>query len=409
MMDRLFGMRSGPREALFQLFIRQPRFLKAAAIRTICMLGRKQVERLPTPSRLIFYVTNQCNAKCNHCFFSGHLNRDRGGGSLSLEEIERFAGSLKTRLRSLNLTGGEPVLRPDFADICRVFSERNRTEKITFPTNGLLPDRMASTVREVLEGTRLNVNAQVSLDGLRKTHDEMRGVKGAFDRALATVEALKSLTPHRNMNNLSVITTITRHNYREIEKLIDFVQSELGVFHKVLFARGSHSDVRDIDPGILSDFDPAEEEGCRPQIESLPWIFDLINRRLHDRDRSLISRRQQAVMGHALTVLLQRRKPLQCLAGRIDGVVHANGQVSMCEMTAPCASLREHDMNFFRLWHSEAAEGRRDQIRACYCTHPCNISTSMSYDSRTLLMLAERTPAPFLLERPPSKRRYPAR
>lgn len=390
MIDRLFGMRSGPREALFQTFIRQPRFVKAAAIRTFCALGRKQVERLPTPSRLIFYVTNQCNAKCKHCFFSAHLNTDRGG-SLSLEEIERFAVSLKTRLRSLNLTGGEPVLRPDFVDICRVFSETNGTDKITFPTNGLLPDRMASTVREILEGTRLNVNAQVSLDGLRKTHDEMRGVKGAFDRALATVEALRSLTHYRNMNNLSVITTVTRRNYREMEGLIDFVRTELsGVFHKVQFARGSRSDVRSIDPRILSDLDPPDERGQCPPAEALPAIHDLLNRRLRDRDDSLLSKRQRISMEHVLAVLVHDRKMLRCLAGKIDGVVYENGEVALCEMTTPFASLSEHDMDFHRLWHSEAARARRSQIEACYCTHPCNISTSMSYDPGTLLTLTER-------------------
>jgi len=348
------------------------------------------VERLPTPSRLIFYVTNQCNAKCRHCFFSAHLNTDRGG-SLSLEEIERFAASLKTRLRSLNLTGGEPVLRPDFADICAVFYERNRTEKITFPTNGLLPDRMASTVREVLEGTGLNVNTQVSLDGLRETHDEMRGVKGAFDKALATVKALEELTTYRNMNNLSVITTVTRQNYREMEELIDFVQTELpGVFHKVQFARGSRSDVRAIDPRILSDLDPPDPQGQCPPAEALTEIYDLLNRRLRERDDSLLSTRQRISMEHVLAVLVQDRRTLCCLAGKIDGVVYENGEVAMCEMTAPFASLGEHDMDFHRLWHSEAARARRAQIEACYCTHPCNISTSMSYDPRTLLTLTQR-------------------
>lgn len=398
MMDRLFGMKSGPRELMYRCFLRLPRFAKAAAIGAFCRAGRRQVSKLPTPSRLIFYVTNRCNARCKHCFFAEHINKGTDE-ELSLQEIERFAGSLKTRLRSLNLTGGEPVLRPDFVDICRIFYEANRTVLITFPTNGLLPDRVEATLTAILEGTGLKVNAQVSLDGLRETHDEIRGVAGCFDKALTTLRMLQDLkASFANLNNVSAISVISRRNYRELGALIDFVKDELGVFHKLQFARSSHRDVRNIDPDVLSDLDPSDQEGSLPPVEALVEIYETANRRLRDHDASLLSKRQRLLMEHALAVLLHDRKTLTCLAGQIDGVVYATGEVAMCEMTRAFASLRDYDLDFHRLWHSQSADDRRAQIRACYCTHPCNISTSMSYDRETLLALADRSPCASLID-----------
>jgi len=69
--------------------------------------------------------------------------------------------------------------------------------------------------------------------------------------------------------------------------------------------------------------------------------------------------------------------------------------VALCEMTRPVANVRDFGCDCAALWHSEPAERRRRQVQRCFCSHPCNISTSMSYDRDTLLSIVGATPLPW--------------
>ena len=392
MIDRLFGMKNEPREWMFQRFMRLPGPLRRAAIRGVCAVGRRQVSRLKTPTRLIYYVTNRCNARCRHCFFAAHLNTGRGA-ELTLTEIDRVAASFRHRIQSLLLTGGEPTLRDDLPEICRIFDRRNRTALFTIPTNGLKPDQIESMMDEILGTTRAKLNAQVSIDGRAEVHDRIRGVPGSFEAALETARRLRALrSRHPNLNSVSVLTVISAANADEIEPLIDLVEREGGLFHKFQYLRSSITDVVGVPAEVLADHAPPDAALTRPDRATLRRLTDLITRRLRRPQNSLVSRRQVASLMHQWWAAMDRDGRLRCLAGRIDGVLYADGAVALCEMTRPVASVRDFNGDFAALWRSEAAERRRRQIRRCACSHPCNISTSMSYDEATLLAIVGVTP-----------------
>jgi MoaA/NifB/PqqE/SkfB family radical SAM enzyme len=395
MIDRLFGMRVGSREWLFRRFVGLPRALRRTAVRAITAAGRRQLRHLKTPTRLIFYVTNRCNARCQHCFFAAHLNTDRSE-ELHLDEIERVAVSFRHRIRSLLLTGGEPTLRDDLPAICRLFDRRNRTALFTIPSNGLDPDRIAAMMEEILNTTRAQVNAQVSLDGPPAVHDRLRGVPGGFDRALETARRLRALrAKYHNLNGVSVLTVISAANADAIEPLIDLVEREGGLFHKFQYLRSSATDVLGLPPTALADHAPPDAALRRPDDETLRRLTAVITRRLREPNNTLVSRRQVASMAHQWAAAVERRRTLRCLAGRLDGVLYANGAVALCEMTRPVANVRDFDCDFEALWHSPAADARRHEIHQCFCPHPCNISTSMSYDEETLLEIAGLRPLPW--------------
>ena len=102
-----------------------------------------------TPTDLIFFITDRCNARCGHCFYRYAIDGSDGRDALDLDQIERIARSLTAPLHSLVLTGGEPFLRSDLSEICDLFARINRAEQIVLPTNGLLPDRIVAQVREI--------------------------------------------------------------------------------------------------------------------------------------------------------------------------------------------------------------------------------------------------------------------
>jgi MoaA/NifB/PqqE/SkfB family radical SAM enzyme len=307
--------------------------------------------------------------------------------------MEKFARSLRVPLQSLLLTGGEPTLHKELPEICRIFDRSNGTKMVTIPTNGIQTERILAEMEEILKTCRLRLNVQVSIDGLGETHDRFRGVPGNFEKAVATARGFKALKPrYRNLNNVSIITSIAAQNVHELEALLRFVRDDLGLLHKFQFVRGSHTDVKgEIASEVLSDLDPWESTCTAPAPEQMIQAYELIRTSKRVGGDSLLGRRQLLLMSHAMRVLLKNEKTVDCLAGQMDGVVYSNGDVAMCEMTKPFTNLRHWDMDFYRMWNSDVADARRAQIRRCYCTHPCNLSTSMSYNAPSLVALSERS------------------
>src|SRR5438128_2735573 len=74
-----------------------------------------------TPPFLIVFINSICNLTCEHCFYWSSLNKK---DDLTFEEFDRLTAELG-RIENLNLSGGEPFLRPDFAEIVDLFITRN--------------------------------------------------------------------------------------------------------------------------------------------------------------------------------------------------------------------------------------------------------------------------------------------
>src|SRR5688572_20515473 len=119
-------------------------------------------EELPSPPFLILFINSICNQRCEHCFYWSNLNRK---DDLSKEELFALSESLG-RIENLNLSGGEPFLRAEFAEICKQFVRRNQTRQIYVPTNAYFTDRMVKQITATLEASELELFVvEMSLDG----------------------------------------------------------------------------------------------------------------------------------------------------------------------------------------------------------------------------------------------------
>lgn len=133
---------------------------------------------------LQWHITHACNLRCAHCYqeeYKSHMPRAE-----LFSALDSFGDLLRGRdvEPQINLTGGEPLLHPDFYDLCGEI--RRRGYRLGVLTNGTLIDREAAEKLAALHP----VFVQISLDGTRRIHDSIRG-KGAFDRALNGVDRLK--------------------------------------------------------------------------------------------------------------------------------------------------------------------------------------------------------------------------
>ena len=148
------------------------------------------VPSVPSPPFLIMFINSLCNMKCEHCFYWKQLNQKT---DLTFEEITSLSDELG-RLETLNLSGGEPFLRKEFAEICRMFIRNNGVEEIYVPTNAYFTARTINALREVLkEPTLREIGIEISLDGMPEFHDEFRKTKFSFHKAMETYDALAEL------------------------------------------------------------------------------------------------------------------------------------------------------------------------------------------------------------------------
>jgi radical SAM/SPASM domain protein of ACGX system len=133
----------------------------------------------------------------------------------TVNEIKSFCEKIQ-RTPYVYLTGGDPILHPDFWKLLQIFHD----EKIRFCIMGNpfhLTDEVCKRMKEL--GC---VKYQLSFDGLEKTHDSFRK-PGSFR---ATVKAVKTIKDSGMW--CAVMTTVSKTNMAEIPALIDLVDS-LGV------------------------------------------------------------------------------------------------------------------------------------------------------------------------------------
>ena len=79
-----------------------------------------------TPPFMIVFINSISNLTCEHCFYWQNLNqRD----DLTFEEFEKLSLELGV-FENLNLSGGEPFIRGEFAEICELFLENNNVRNI---------------------------------------------------------------------------------------------------------------------------------------------------------------------------------------------------------------------------------------------------------------------------------------
>lgn len=165
---------------------------------------------MDTPPLRHLYVNpvGQCNLACKHCWITPERSSQPFETRKGLESEftqKQFADLLnqavKLGLKNIKFTGGEPLLRSDFAELYRTVAKCTSEKLITdIETNGtLVPDGLWNVFEEYKP--RL---VAVSLDSINKQeHDSFRNTPGAWER---TVRFIKELVK-RKINTQVIMST----------------------------------------------------------------------------------------------------------------------------------------------------------------------------------------------------------
>lgn len=179
---------------------------------------------------VVWNITKRCNLRCVHCYTDS--TESLADGELTTAECKTVIDDLAAfQVPAVLFSGGEPTTRKDLFDLAQYATERGL--RLTLSTNGtLITESVAATIKRI--GFTY---VGISLDGIGATNDEFRGMKGAFDRAVAGIRHCKAVN-----QRVGLRMTLTDHNIDQLPGIFDFVEAEgidrICFYHLVYSGRG---------------------------------------------------------------------------------------------------------------------------------------------------------------------------
>jgi Fe-coproporphyrin III synthase len=326
--------------------------------------------RLPL---VTLYVTERCNSRCVTCDHWRH-----GRADASLASITRLLPSLeRLGTRMVALSGGEPLLHPEWAQIAQLLKSRGL--ELWLLTSGL------SLAKHAHRASALFDAITVSLDGTnRETYAAIRGLD-AFDKVLEGIRAAAGfgVAP-------SIRVTLQRANYRQLPMFVDLARAASA--RQVSFLAVDVANPHAF--GRVDDF----SSDLALRVEDLPVFEGLVRSMEVEYAESFrsgfiaesplklrrILQYFSAVCGRAAF------PPVRCNAPEFSAVIGANGRVQPCFFIPGPPGADAWD-DFGAALDSEGMAALRDEIRAgkrpecgsCVCsmwreldTVACSVSVS---------------------------------
>jgi MoaA/NifB/PqqE/SkfB family radical SAM enzyme len=323
------------------------------------------------PSNITFSVTNRCNSHCKTCFiWDPHQDRSQWKQKeFELDEFGKVFQSLGRNVVWMTLSGGEPFLRKDLPEICQTVETYCNPKVINIPTNCLLPTAIrdgAKKIMELCQGTDFVIN--LSLDGVKEAHDEIRGVPGNFDKFMEVYSYLSGLRKEFPNLSVGVHSVVSKFSLKGLMNVYDFVKT-LNPDSYITEVAERRTELFNTD----KDITPSPAEYAR-------FINALSKRVREDYLKKKSRLLSKVTQGFRLTYyqiasrnLAYGRQTIPCYAGITSCQITPYGDVWPCCILgykSVMGNLRESDYDFKRVWFSPEAQKIRRFISDKNCACP---------------------------------------
>ena len=339
-------------------------------LRWLSQALRSHRGRLGQPFKITFAVTYACQSGCKHC----NIWKRKPSGELTVSEIRKIFRSVPA-LSWVDLTGGEPFLRPDLEEITEaVLQECPNLALLHLPTNGLESERIERGVHTILAQGPRRLILTVSCDGPPELNVALRGHPEAWTASLDTFQRLRSLRSSRfdvllgatlSADNVSEAHRI----YSEAKKVIPTLQRE--DIHWNLAQESPHyyGNDQQLDPGrniaqlkkmrqLAGDDEPV---GLSPRKIAAHW------NPMRAVDRSY--------RAHLAAFLDTQRSPVACRSLHSTAFLDPMGVLYPCiTWDNPLGNLRENNYDLRRLWSDDKVSATAKEVRSGNCPQcwtPC--------------------------------------
>lgn len=326
----------------------------------------REVDRRWRPVYTVWEITLRCDLACRHC--GSRAGRERPDELSTAEALDLVRQMYEMGVDEVTLIGGEAYLRDDWTEIAKAITNYGMTCGITSGGRGFTKER----ARQAKEAGIRSVS--VSIDGLRETHDTLRGLKGSFD------SAMESLTNLREAGiTVTTNTQINRASLHEIPELFELLKDK-GIRAwqvQLTVAMGRAAD----EPAML--LEPYQMLEVMPMLARLKPKCDEHKIRLWPGNNI-------GYFGPHETLLkgtMPRGHMASCGAGRSTLGIEANGDIKGCP-SLPTAdyvggNIRDHSLR--EIWEQTAPlRFTRDRTvddlfgfcRDCYYNDTCRAGCS---------------------------------
>lgn len=307
------------------------------------------------PNMCTFIVTWRCNLRCFMCDVWKKKDHD----DMNADQIRQVFKQIP-HLDSLRITGGEPFLRRDLTELTRAIIEENNPTVVHVTTAGILTDRIIEYVQAV--GSK-KLHLKLSIDAVGARHDEIRGGRGLYDKAMQTLKRLVELRSKYGFY-VGVNQTITDRNWDHIEslraemdKLGVNVHYAIATDHYTLYRINTdkEKDIPDMKSVSMSAFTP----------EQLSHIFEQLGRRdgISDIPEWLVQKYYLRGLRNRLLYRIEAPKP-SCIELHNHMRLMPNGDVVTCVYyPTVVGNLRTQTLK--DVWYGDEAKRQRGIVRKC--------------------------------------------
>lgn len=335
--------------------------LVAAAAR---VEARRRTGRATCPYKLEFIVTFACGSRCRTCsIWKRYLDEpERRAAELCAEDIIRAAASNREHLRWISLTGGEVTDRPDLVELVEglVAAVGDRLALFQLTTNGIAPDRVRAMFPRILRATRgIPTYVTISLDGLGRDYERVRGVPNGYERVQRSMQALREVAEVEPHLTTGWQVTLSELNASAADALFEAASEgqerpiiTMATNALTLTSGRADVDVRRAGPEVVAALRRMWRRYPARSLRDLPP-------RLH--------------LGLTQRFFATGEAPLPCVAGHSTLTIDPYGGVLQCDSRdAPLARLQDHDLDIPAMCRSDAFRQGLARWSGCReCWTPC--------------------------------------
>ncbi|MBL7197689.1 MAG: radical SAM protein [Candidatus Omnitrophica bacterium] len=294
---------------------------------------------------LFLWVTNQCNLQCRMCD-QWKTPNDAFSRELSTEEWHSVIDSAaKMGTFIINITGGEPLLRPDIFQII----ERIRKKGISchLCTNGTLLNE--TIVKKMAQCPPNSIS--ISIDSHEaKIHNELRG-KDCFDDAVKGLRLLKKKIPR---TKIGINHLICKKNFKGMSEMVPFAES-LGV---------DRLNIELIHTNLQHKNKPLESfKGLLFSKEDMPQLKLEITKFMKVIAKANLETLSKTYINGIPDIINKNYNQFPCYTGYVSCAIDPFGRVSPCEDIIGKESVRDNSLE--NIWKSLSFQELRNKAHNC--------------------------------------------
>lgn len=158
-------------------------------------------------------ITDKCPLFCKHCY--GNFPKK---GELPRGKVEQIIDQAQGDFDCLIFSGGEPFLHKDLIELLRHADTRGFSVHIT--TSGYMISK------KMIDDLTDNAFLVFSLDGIGQVHDEYRGMPGAYEKLIESLEYTRT-----KLKFTEIIATLWKKNIGQLDEMVKLAERYRAIIH----------------------------------------------------------------------------------------------------------------------------------------------------------------------------------